>query len=167
MKPAPLIVDIDPFDLEGFLFITFPVEAWLNGQARKALEDEIRANGDERIDHATILTALGSMQSRALAGLKPWEVEALRIEWHPESVARFPPYWVQNGGTHTPDELNRSACGCPPNREAVSRRVWPDWEFGNDDGDTWSFGEDEPKTRTPLADGWDFGADDATTSWDF
>lgn len=91
MKPTPLIVGIDPFDLEGYLFVTFPVEAWLNGQARKALEDEIRANGDERIDHATILTALGSMQSRALAGLKPWEVEALRIEWHPESVARFPP----------------------------------------------------------------------------
>ena len=145
MKPAPLIVGIDPFDLDGFLFINFPVEAWLNGQARKVLEDEIRANGDERIDHATILTALGSMQSRALAGLKPWEVEALRIEWYPESVARFPPYWVQNGGTHTPDELNR-------------RR---DWEFG-DDGDTWSFGEDEPKTLTSLADGWDFGADDDT-----
>lgn len=145
MKPAPLIVDIDPFDLEGFLFINFPVEAWLNGQARKVLEDEIRRNGDGRVDFATVMTALVSIEGRALAGWKPWEVEALRIERCPESVARFPPYWVQNGGTHTPDELNR-------------RR---DWEFG-DDGDTWSFGEDEPKTRTSLADGWDFGADDDT-----
>ena len=145
MKPAPLIVDIDPFDLEGFLFINFPVDAWLNGQARKVLEDEIRRNGDGRVDFATVMTALVSIEGRALAGWKPWEVEALRIERCPESVARFTPYWVQNGGTHTPDELNR-------------RR---DWEFG-DDGDTWSFGEDEPKTRTSLADGWDFGADDDT-----
>lgn len=165
MKPTPLIVGIEPFDLEGYLFVYFPLDAWLNGQARKVLEDEIRANGDERIDHATVLTALGSMARRALAGLKPWEVEARRIERCPESVARFPPYWVQNGGKHTPDELNRSACGCPPNREAVSRRVWPDLESG--DGDTWSFGEDEPKTRTSLADGWDFGADEVNTSWDF
>ena len=147
MKPAPLIVDIDPFDLEGFLFINFPVDAWLNDQARKVLEDEIRRNGDGRVDFATVFTALVSMEGRALAGLKPWEVEALRIERCPESVARFPPYWVQNGGTHTPDELNR-------------RR---DWEFG-DDGDTWSFGEDKPKTCTSLADGWDFGADDDTMS---
>ena len=145
MKHAPLIVDIDPFDLEWFLFINFPVEAWLNGQARKVLEDEIRRNGDGRVDFATVMTALVSIEGRALAWWKPWEVEALRIERCPESVARFPPYWVQNGGTHTPDELNR-------------RR---DWEFG-DDGDTWSFGEDEPKTRTSLADGWDFGADDDT-----
>lgn len=143
MKPAPLIVDIDPFDLEGYLFINFPVEAWLNGQARKALEDEIRRNGDERIDHATILTALGSMQSRALAGWKPWEVEALRIEWCPESVARFPPYWVQNGGKHTPEELNRR----------------PDWDFGGE-ADTWDFGgADNQKTCASSPDGWDFGAD--------
>ena len=138
MKPAPLIVDIDPFDLEGYLFVNFPVDAWLNGQARKALETEIRANGDGRIDHATILTALGTMERRALAGLKPWEVEAVRIERCPESVKRFPPYWKPNGGPHDISEFGRV----------------PSWDFG----------DDEPSA--PSASSWDFG-DEGASDWSF
>lgn len=150
MRPAPIELGLDPFDLEGYLFVHFPIGAWLDGSARSVLEAEVRRNGDTYLNHATILTALTSMMMRPLNGLKPWEVEAVRLAECPETAVRFPPYWVQNGGKHTPDELNR-------------RR---DWEFG-DDGDTWDFGGDVPKTRTSMTDGWDFGADEVKTSWDF
>lgn len=139
MRPEPLIAGIEPFDLEGYLFIHFPLDAWLNGQARKVLEMEIRRNGDGRIDHATILTAIHSMRWRIMEDLKPCEIEAMRIHGRPELSVRFPPYWVQNGGKHTPAELTRQ----------------PDWEFGEG---SWEFGEDEPKTSASKADGWDFGA---------
>lgn len=143
MRPAPLELGLDPFDLEGYLFVHFPIGAWLDGSARSVLEAEVRRNGDTALNHATILTALTSMMMRPLNGLKPWEVEAVRLAECPETAVRFPPYWVQNGGKHTPEELNRR----------------PDWDFGGE-ADTWDFGgADNQKTCASSPDGWDFGAD--------
>lgn len=149
MRPTPLELGLDPFDLEGYLFVHFPIGAWLDGSARSVLEAEVRRNGDTALNHATILTALTSMMMRPLNGLKPWEVEVevVRLAECPETAVRFPPYWVQNGGKHTPEELNRR----------------PDWDFGGE-ADTWDFGgADNQKTCASSPDGWDFGADGDST----
>ena len=121
------------WDYEGELFVNFPAEAWVSGAAQKAVEDTIREMDGEfaAITPGSVRLAISTIQHAQDKMLKPWQLEARRILWNPESVKRFPPYWRQNGGTH--DEEDDSG-----------------WSFGgeenNDDG--WGF------DASPS--GWDF-----------
>ena len=127
------------FDFEGMLFINFPPDKWVSGEAQRIVEAQVVADGFDVLTYVTVLCAIGELQAATMKDLKPWEIEALRLEWAPQSASRFPPYWKPNGGTHDIAEHNQK----------------PDLS-------AWDFGE------APAADAWSFDAAPATSAgWNF
>ena len=163
IKPLP-VCDIDPFDLEGVLFIEFPTEVWLNGKARALLDAMVRSAGYDTISPFTIFMAFHHARRQLTDAVPPWRKERMAIEAWEERRVRllekfgiksepYKPYWKENGGTHTPGETKPSSSA---------------WSFGEEEPaseNPWSFNaEDEHETRTSPAPLWDFGTEDAEKS---
>ncbi len=74
--PAP---NMDRLDWYGYLFINFPTQ-WPWEKARDVLVAEIKRNGENYIDHCTVLEALDTIAERKLANLPPPEREKRFLE---------------------------------------------------------------------------------------